>query len=553
MSIQGDIQTFSLSAIGRLIHEERKTGILKVSSGQFETRIYFKDGGIIFISGDLAEDLSLGALLKADKLVDEKDIQQALAIANQTKRRLGVVLIENGVVSQENLIKILNLQFKEAISKVLTWKHGSFIYHEGLDGYVEDIHLDMDPIRLVAEAQRWKEYRILIPNDQVVFQIKDMDLRPSSLSAEGIYDIMLLIDGRRTVAQIIQSTGRTRIAVYRALTSLFVQGIIERKINPEDLKKRQISVDAIVDFFIPLLEEIISELSTEMGFKKAASIVMHAFDYSPQHEYFKAIKPEDTAATMALKLRDRISHSSQPLKSTELAAGLKNTIIQVIKEEHRLLGLKAVEGTLRRIVSVTETMPAEQKLIAKSFLPVLNKQFLSVNSPQATEGIFARTTSEGTRTDNGIGVGKPNLGGVGGAMIIAFYSRIAQLLIADLEAEIGVKAQLIFKRIVANSEYHGKFLGQFQTAKDVSTNVENIRRHIANEGHRLSKMSFIKGFQEVIFELLLEQMQLLGAKPTRASLAKVRKFMSDPKQKDLIPVAQYFLSTLGNVAPDLTS
>ncbi len=553
MSIQGDIQTFSLSAIGRLIHEERKTGILKVSSGQFATRIYFKDGGIIFISGDLAEDLSLGSLLKADNLVQEKDIQMALALAAQTKKRLGVVLVENGVVTQENLIKILNLQFKEAISKVLTWKQGSFIYQEGLDGYVEDIHLKMDPIRLVAEAERWKEYRILIPNDQVIFQIKDMDLRPNSLSAEGIYDIMLLIDGRRTVAQIIQSTGRTRIAVYRALTSLFVQGIVERKIKPEDLPKRQISVNAIMNFFLPLLREIISDLSSEMGIKKAASIVTQAISNSPHHKYLNEIKPEDTAATMASKMRDRISHSSQPIKSTELAAGLKNIITQAMKEEHRLLGLKAVKGTLKHIVALTEAMPAEQKLIAKSFMPVLNNMFLKVKQPETTEDIFARTTSEGSMTESGMGIGKPNLSGIGGAMIIAFYSRIAQLLIADFEAEIGVKAHIIFKKIVEKSEYQEKFLGQFQSAKDILTNVENIRQHIADKGYRLSKMSFIKGFQEVIIELLLEQRQLLGDRPTRASLAKVRKFMSDPKQRDLIPIAQYFLTTLGSVAPELTS
>ncbi len=552
MPIKGDIQTFSLSAIGRLIHEERKTGILKVSSGEYETRIYFKDGGIIFIRGVLAEDLSLGALLKADNLVDENDIQRALAVATQMNKRLGVSLIENGVVSQENLIKILNLQFKEAISKVLTWKHGSFIYRDGLDGHVEDIHLKIDPIRLVADAERWKEYRLLIPNDQVIFQIKDLNLRPNSLSVGSVSDIMLLIDGRRNVAQIIQSTRRTRISIYRALTSLFVQGIIERKINPEDIQKKQIDVDAIMNFFLPLISEILSDLSTEMGIKKAGSIVEHAIDISPRHDYLKEIKPQDTTATMVRKIREGMSRSSQPVNSTELALGLKNSIINVIKEEHRLLGIKAVNATLKRIVLLTETMPSEQKLIARSFMPVLNKMFGDDKRTRHPEDIItARTTSEGSLKDSGTGMDHPNLGAIGGAMIIAFYSRITQLLIVDLEAEIGVKAYNIFKKIVEKSEYNQKFLGQFQAAKDISTNVENIRRHIANEGYRLSKMSFIKGFQEVTIELLLVQRQLLGDKPTRASLFKIRKFMSDPKQKELIPIGQYFLTKLGAVAPEL--
>jgi len=553
MSIQGDIQTFALSAIGRMIHDERKTGILKVRSGESVTRIFFKEGGIIFISGDLAADLSLGALLKADKLVKEEEIQRALGVAAKSSKRLGVVLIEHGAVTQESLVKVLNQQFKEAISKVLTWKEGTFFYNDGLDGYVEDIRLDIDPIRLVAEAERWKEYRILIPNDQVVFQIKDMDLRPNSLSAEGIFDIMLLVDGKRTVAQIIQSTGRTRIAVYRALTSLFVQGIIERKQKPQDQLKKQISVDAIMRFFLPLIREIISDLSSEMGFKKAASILDHGIKSSPHYDVFlREINPADTANTMVQKIRERISRSSRPVKSTDLATGLKNTIIQVLNEEHRLLGLKAVDNTMRRLVSLAEAMPAEQKLIARSFMPLLNKMFADEKHPVETEDIFARTTSGGSVSDAGNGIVKPNLSTVGGAMIIAFYSRIAQLLIADLEADIGVKAHTIFQKILQNSEYYEKYLCRYQADKNITANVESIRRYISNEGHRLSKMSFIKGFQAVIMELLLEERRLLGDKSTRASVFKVRKFMSDPKQKDLIPLAHYFLATLEVFASGLT-
>ena len=62
MPLTGDIQTFALSAIGRLLHQEKKTGILKVSSRERETSIYFRAGDIVFISGALAAEHSLGAV-----------------------------------------------------------------------------------------------------------------------------------------------------------------------------------------------------------------------------------------------------------------------------------------------------------------------------------------------------------------------------------------------------------------------------------------------------------------------------------------------------------
>jgi Domain of unknown function (DUF4388) len=553
MPIQGDIQTFSLSAIGRMIHDEKKTGILKVSNGELVTRIYFRQGGIVFISGDLAEDLSLGALLKADKLVQETEIQSALEIAVESNKRLGVILIEQGHVTKVDLVKILNLQFKEAISKALTWKEGSFEYRDGLDGYVEDIRLDIDPIRLVAEAERWKEYRILIPNDQVVFQIKDAELRPNSLSTEGVYDVMLLADGNRTVAQIIQSTGKTRIAVYRALTSLFVQGIIERKRTPgNNGERKQISAESIIRFFLPLIKVIISDISTEMGNKKAAAIFEASIKTSHHYELFlRAVRPEDTANTMVQNIRERIGQSSKPVKSTDLATALKNTIVQILKEEHQLLGLKAVNGTMRRMIALIEGMPAEQKIIAGSFMPLLTKLFTGEKGSQGTEDIFAHTTSGGPVSGPASGIVTPNLGGIGGAVIIAFYSRIAQILIVDLENDLGVKSRVLFDKILKQSEYYEAFLCRFRSDDDIAENVENIRQHISNEGLRLSKMSFIKGFQQVLVELLLEEKRLLGNKPTRSSLARVRQFMSDPRQKDLMPLATYFISTIETMAPTL--
>jgi hypothetical protein len=547
MPIQGDIQTFSLSAIGRMIHDEKKTGILNVSSDDSVTRIYFKQGGIVFISGDLAKELSLGALLKADKLVQETEIQNALEIAAKSNKRLGVILLEQGAVTKEDLVKVLNLQFKEAISKALTWKEGTFVYTDGLDGYVEDIQLDMDPIRLVAEAERWKEYRILIPHDQVVFEMKDVDLRSNSLSTEGVYDVMLLADGNRTVAQIIQSTGKTRIAVYRALTSLFVQGIIKRKKTSEDIRKgQQISAESIMRFFLPLIKEIVSDFSTEMGGKKAASILADSIKSLPHYDTFlQEVRPEDTTNTMVNNIRERMGRSSKPVKSTDLATGLRNTIVQILKEEHRLLGPKAVNGTLRRMSALIEGMPAEQKIIAGSFMPFLAKLFVNEKSSLETEDIFARSTSSGAATGGtDSGIPTPNLSEIGGAVIIAFYSRIAQILITDLEENLGVKSHALLDKILRNSKYHEEFLCRFRAADDIATNVENIRHHISNEGYRLSKMSFIKGFQEALIELLLEERRLLGNKPTRTSLSKLNRFMSDQKQRNLLPLSEYFVSTL---------
>ena len=203
------------------------------------------------------------------------------------------------------------------------------------------------------------------------------------------------------------------------------------------------------------------------------------------------------------------------------------------------------------MISLIEGMPEEQKIIAGSFMPLLAKLFSNGKDTPETEDIFLRSTSDGGVTGGSNGISTPRLSGINGAGIIAFYTRIAQILITDLEENLGAKSHVLFDKILEKSEYHATFLCCFQVRDDIAANVERIRGHISNKGLRISKMKFIRGFQQVLVELLLEERRLLGSKPTRASLSRLNRFMSDPKQGEFLPLAEYFVSTIETMAPTL--
>ena len=74
------------------------------------------------------------------------------------------------------------------------------------------------------------------------------------------------------MAQIIAKTGFSRLAVYRTLSSLLSEGTIARKTvasaaaGTEGMKER-----TILAFYRILLQVIMTDLSAELGDKKAAS------------------------------------------------------------------------------------------------------------------------------------------------------------------------------------------------------------------------------------------------------------------------------------------
>ena len=548
MPLKGDIKTFPLSAVGRMLNSEKKTGVLKVTSGGYSTSIYFERGGIVFIDGDMSKDLSLGSLLKAVNAISEDDIQKSLEIARSIGKRLGVVMIEQGYISQERLINILNYQFKEAIVEVLSWDEGEFTYSDGLDGYIEDIRLEIDPIRLVAEAQKWKEYRDLIPNDKVVFQIKDGAQRSKTLSTDGIQRVMLLIDGKRNVSQIIAESGLSRLAVYKAFSILLSHDVVAR----EGMRDRKVEPglpdDAtIIKFYLNLLHEIMVELADEIGGKKAGSFLEKSLNHPPYYKKFLcAFQPDADVITNLRLIREHLGRQKKKILRKDIINGFNHVVVNLLQEEYQLLGFRASKNTVSRANAVLKSAPQDQKSLARNMIRFFDQYcedeglLRGIKSLSSTMDLDQNLTADGNKSL------LYSVDKIRGATIIAFYSKVVQMLMSDLENEIGTKALDLFRNIVRNSEYYDTFLSQFDVKNDINTNVKSISNHIRTQGHKLDKQGMILAFQQVVMALLQEEKRLLGDKATQLSIFNIEGHMTATTEIKYKPLTDHLTSFLRN-------
>jgi hypothetical protein len=535
-----------MAAVSRMIHAERKTGILKISSGSQFTQIYFKNGTIVFIKGNFPEDLSLEALLLDDQLINEDAYNKAKEIEQTSDRRMEMILLDQGFASEESITRTLQHQAKEAVARTLAWQEGVFEYKDGLDGFVEDIHLEIDPNRLMAEAEKWKEYRVLIPSDRTVFCIKDETLRPRSFSAEGVQRVMLMIDGERSVADIIRETDLPRVGVYKALIALYVQGAIDRekdeKISGADTF---FSKEATMQYFLKLVGEIMADLAMELGKKKAGSILDKGCKSTKHHDFFlQSIMTGETTETNIQRMNAWMIEQQKDITSKDLYNEFKEIIVFLLVEEHHLLGFKSFKNTVQRIVEISDSMPLEEKQMAQSMVIFLNSLLEGINLQTGKEVSFNGLTTNGFSKGDSNTIPFPKLGQVGGAAVIAFYSRVIQIIMDDLERAIGSKSSEMLQKILESSAYYEKFLSQFDVKDDVKTNVERIRKYISEKGYRLGKISFVNGFQQVLIELLYEEKDLLGEKPTYASIEKLDSMASTLKQKEFRYLTEHLLQTI---------
>jgi len=535
-----------------MIHSENKTGVLQVTSGVHSTRIYFQNGKIVFISDELTADPSLGSLLEADNIISAEDIQKSLEMAKTTGKRLGAVLLDQGYISQKRLSNFLRHQFKEVLARVLSWEDGVFNYSDGLSGYNADVHLAIDPMRLMAEAQQWKEYRGLIPDDDVVFQIKAGDFKSDLLASDSASQVMLLINGQRNVAQIIAETGLSRVAVYRALATLASQGTISREIRINGKAEQDhLNNDTIIKFYFNLLNEITAGLTAQLGIQKAGSLLEKSLKSTPYYDlFFCVFQPVEDMTTNLQLIRHHVRHQRKRILRQDLVNGFNLAVVNLIQAEYQLLGLRASQNTVNRANAVLELTPLSQKPLARALDKLLNKLG---QDEDLLRGI--KSLSETAYADKEPPADKRpplplDLNEIGAASIIAFYSLVLQMVTNDLEQEVGAKAANLLQDVLMNSEYYDKFLSQFDINASIGSNVNRITEYIKTRGHKLDRQNTTLAFQHVLSGLLQAQNRFLGNKAVQMSLFRIKEHMASPALKNYKPLADSlfaFLKNTGNL------
>jgi hypothetical protein len=552
MPLNGDVRTFPLSAIVRLIYEEKKTGHLTVTGKERRCRVYFRDGKIIFADGNMDKELRLGALLKSNNLINETKLQEMLAVAQAMEKRLGIILIERGYVSREDLARILVHQFKEVISKTMTWGDAAFIYADGLNGYVEDVRCELDPVRLVAEAERWKDYRDLIPNDQVVFTIRPGAMGSKSIHAARELRILLLIDGERTVGQIIKETGYPRLSVYRSLALLLSKQSIGRKTPAaaaKPVKTDALEHPAIISLYGSLLQIVMVDLAEELGEKRAEASLVSSMQQSAYYDHFlRAFQLNRDVAANLSKIQAHLKQQGRVLSDRDLIKGFNQVLTNLIREQYRFLGAKASRNTVERLRVALENAPSHQRFLAGKLKELLGKYESTglLHGPKK-QPVSKDLAASGTSDSK---LPPLNLDKMGGSAIVTFYNDIIQVVISDLEREVGAKAQELLSDIMKSSKYYDSFLSQFDLSTPSDSNAMRIKEHIKTQELKLRKTDLVKAFQQVLVALLREENQLLGNKATDNTIARLveRMAVAQPQLKPLVNhLSAYLVSSQGGM------
>jgi len=202
-----------------------------------------RDGTIINAFGS-SRVARLTNYLRSEGIITEEELEKCMKISAHTEKKIGMVLVEQGIISPEQLESLLHRQIEETLYSLFLWEQGEFQYRDQNFDLSGQIITSFDTMQVVLEASRRvdeiSEIRKRVPTDNEVL-VKNPDSEALQKTELNTVEraVLSLINGKRSVKRIIIDSGYDELKVYKTLFSLVSSGLLleEKKIlkRPEDL------------------------------------------------------------------------------------------------------------------------------------------------------------------------------------------------------------------------------------------------------------------------------------------------------------------------------
>ncbi|MGH2775776.1 MAG: DUF4388 domain-containing protein [Actinomycetota bacterium] len=246
--LKGTLDDFSLPDIFRLTALAKKTGRLEVERRTGSGRVYFRDGEVYYAESTKSKE-PLGRKLIRSGWVTERQLRRAVVEQEQTGRRVGEILVGQGAVDDEQIEWAVRSQIEDGVFDLLRWDLGAFVWEPDVEIEVE-VPLTVTVENLIIEASRRldeiSQIKKKIPSADVVLA---MSARPPdgahqiNITSEE-WQVLVLVDGHRTVEEIATTTGAEAYQTTRLLFGLMNAGLIEHRqvpIGSSDETERHVS------------------------------------------------------------------------------------------------------------------------------------------------------------------------------------------------------------------------------------------------------------------------------------------------------------------------
>ena len=241
MALKGNLRDFSLTQLLNLINLARKTGALSIDASGQQAQIWFKEGGLVLASLGGQDGHLARVLFEAGKLSQEQTRLILSKASTTNDKRLGMMLIEAGHVTQEDILQSVRQHTQDVVFQIFTWSEGIFRFEPNVlppqDRIVVPIKLENIIMEGTRRLKEWEQLQDELPNLDMALRFTDRpdaSLRNINLSVEE-WRVVSFINPRNSVRQIAKANNMSDFQIRRIVYGMLQAGLVEM-VRPEGVE-----------------------------------------------------------------------------------------------------------------------------------------------------------------------------------------------------------------------------------------------------------------------------------------------------------------------------
>lgn len=236
IALSGDLSDFNLFDVFQLIDTARATGKLSVFSPLMSSEIHFDKGSIVYAStSKQGRNILSGDLLEKRKSIPKEVFNRAFRTSRETGVPILRAFVNEGIMTEDEIMAILKERIDDAIYSTMELEAGNFFFEKmPIPENLSDIPIRVKASQLILEgARRVDERRFaakMFQDNNVVFirLMTDVAMEEINLD-ENELKIFTLVDGKRTLGDIIRISGIEEREAKRIFYTLTKVGILKKK------------------------------------------------------------------------------------------------------------------------------------------------------------------------------------------------------------------------------------------------------------------------------------------------------------------------------------
>lgn len=235
--LAGDVGVISIAEVLQVLQMQRQSGALNVAKRGSEVTLYIRKGHLaLAVARGLREEFLISRYLVERGLITRDKLDEILSDDSGPRKLLGERLVEQKLVTEEQVRGALRRQSSELVYEVVRWEKGRFAFTVGVTSPVaEQANLEIPTGSLVMEGfRRVDEWRLIEGSfdfDEALYRDETSIDRLGEHSELTSLELRVLqaIDGERTVREVVDDIGGSSFELCKILYQFLNSRLVRRK------------------------------------------------------------------------------------------------------------------------------------------------------------------------------------------------------------------------------------------------------------------------------------------------------------------------------------